>query len=361
MLMTLIWILLAIVVVFCAVAKFYLGGPNNRKYDRNDLTFFYDGGSDASPKRSELVAFLTEHYAAPANLSVPKKMVHVREGYEYQGRTRKFESELRHIDADPTGLDVSGEWTIPPNADPKKRILFLHGGAFMVGSAISHRPLTDNIARRTGCVVFAPNYRLGPEYGRKAGIADCKAAYKWILENGPDGLQELTHFGVTGDSAGGNLTLMLSQWARDADVRGPDAAVAMSPTTDSTGSSPSMRANLAKDAVLGGTLAPINKLPKFLRVWLLWLTGKINPGSPEASPLFGACHDLPPTLIQVSNTEVLYHDGCRFAEKARQAGSPVTLQIWRGQEHVWQHYDEIIPEAGPALDEIGQFFSSHMS
>jgi acetyl esterase/lipase len=122
-----------------------------------------------------------------------------------------------------------------------------------------------------------------------------------------------------------------------------------------------MMANSNTDAVLGATLRPLSKMPKTLRVWILWITGKINPASPEASPLFGACHDLPPTLIQVSNTEVLFDDGCRFAEKARQADSPVTLQVWRGQEHEWQHYDEMIPEAAPALDEIGDFFNKHMS
>jgi len=85
------------------------------------------------------------------------------------------------------GHEISGSWTLVPGYRADKRLLYMHGGAFTVGSDISHRPLTVQLARRTGMAVFAPNYRLMPEHSRRDGIKDAQAAYDWILENGPDG------------------------------------------------------------------------------------------------------------------------------------------------------------------------------
>lgn len=351
-------IILAIAVIGFLFGKFYLLGSDLSKYDVANGGFFHDDGTDSSVGEKELIRFLATYYVAPEGSSFKENVAHLRKGYEHQGRTRTFTSDFREGIARANGLEVPGEWTLPEGYDPDRRILFLHGGAFIVGSPVSHRPITDNIARRTGCAVFAPDYRLGPERSRMEGIRDCRAAYDWIMENGPDGLGNADKVAVMGDSAGGNLTLMCLQYARDNGCPIADAAVAMSPVTDNTGTSPSHKTNSHTDWVLGKATRPLNRLPKIIRAYVLFMLGKLSPAKPVASPVFGDLHDLPPTLIQVSNTEILYDDSRRYAEKARRAGSPVELQIWRGQAHVWQHYDEIIPEAAPALDEIAKFLKS---
>ncbi len=359
MFLSIVIVTVAVILLFFGISKFYLSGPDLSKYDAKDITFFYDGGADVSSGQGELKAFLAEHYEAPKGLSQKDSLKYLRKGYEYQGRTRTFDCEFKEDIASFGGCEVPGEWTIPEGCDPLRRILFLHGGAFIVGSPVSHRPITVNLANRTGCAVFAPHYRLGPENKRMDGILDCRAAYHWILENGPIGTGAASHLAVAGDSAGGNLALMLANWSRDQGLRAPDCVVAMSPVTDGTGASPSMSGNLKTDVVLGKALAPLIKLPLYLRVWVMMLMGKISPANKAASPIFDDLHDLPPTLIQASNIEVLFDDARRYTAKAKQAGSPVELQIWRGQAHVWQHYDTMIPEAAPALDEIAKFMSTH--
>lgn len=334
-------------------------GPSLTAYDLEELPLFHDGGSDVSEGLGDLVTFLKDYYVAPDGLSRDASLAYLRKGYEHQGNTREFESTFKPDTATFDGVSVAGEWTIPPSADPDARILFVHGGAFLVGSPISHRPITDNLARRTGCAVFAVDYRLGPEHPRMDGIIDCQTAYQWVLDNGPDGQGAARVMALSGDSAGGNLILMLTAWARDKGLRAVDAAAALSPATDATGQSRSMRDNIESDPVLGKMLGPLIKLPLFLRLWIMRYLGKINPSTPLCSPVFFDLHDLPPTLVQASSTEMLRDDGVRYAQKARQAGSPVTLQIWRGQAHVWQHYDTMIPEAAPALDEIAAFFEKH--
>jgi len=351
-------IILALIAAFLLIAKFHLAGPNMSEYDVADTPFFYDTG-EVSSGHGKIVQFLKEYMVPPKGMSMKQGLTYTHNGYEHEGLNRTFKSEFRAATAIMNGIEVAGEWTLPKNYDPAKRILFLHGGAFMIGSPISHRPMTDNLAQRTGCAIFAPDYRLCPKHSRKDGNADCKAAYDWILEHGPDGPAPCDKFGVSGDSAGGGLTLMLSIWARDNNRRAPDAAVAYAPTTDMTGASPSMESNLATDPVLSRSLGPLVKMPDFLSLWVMRMGWKINPSSPEASVVYADLHDLPPTLIQVSNTEVLYDDARRFAEKAKRADSPVELQVWAHQVHIFQHYDKIIPEAHLALDEAAKFFKAN--
>jgi acetyl esterase/lipase len=101
----------------------------------------------------------------------------------------------------------------------------IHGGAFD-GRPKSHRRLTTKFSEITGGAVLAIDYRLMPENRRMDGIGDCRTAYRWLLENGPDGRSPATKVWVAGDSAGGNLTLSLIAWVRDAGLRPPDAGCA---------------------------------------------------------------------------------------------------------------------------------------
>lgn len=56
-----------------------------------------------------------------------------------------------------------------------------------MGSPRSHRPITTTLSRIANASVLAIDYRLIPEHPRTACIEDCQAAYRWLLENGPDG------------------------------------------------------------------------------------------------------------------------------------------------------------------------------
>lgn len=292
-------------------------------------------------------------------MKVVETLSQTRDRFNEMGLAREFECTFISASAEHGGLSVPGEWTITEGADPKKRLLYIHGGAFMLGSPVSHRPIIANIAKRTGCVVFAPDYRLMPENRRKAGIMDSRAAYQWILENGPDGPSVAGKISVAGDSAGGNLALCLVNWLRDNGLRMPDAVVALSPATDSTASGPSIRANLETDHMLRRLVAPMLKVPHWLLMWIMWATNRIRPSSKLISPLHDNLGGLPPTLIHASTAEILYDDAKRYTNKAQAQGSPVTLQSWAHLCHVWQMFDESLPEANHAFDEISTFMRVH--
>jgi acetyl esterase/lipase len=264
---------------------------------------------------------------------------------------RAFDCEFRPVRA--TG--VTGEWVLAPGADPDRRVLYIHGGAFIAGSPNSHRTITSRFSAVARAAVFAVDYRLMPEHRRQDGITDCQAAYRWILEHGPDGRGGPRRLYLGGDSAGGNLSLVLSAWARDEGLRRPDGVVALSPLTDCSYSGPSIRGNVVTDAMLGPLFGRLLKVPRPVLAWLFALENRFRPVDPQVSPLFGDLSNLPPTLVQVSEAEMLLDDARRYVNKARAAGSPARLQSWPGLLHVWQIMTPEVPEAVEAFERIGDF------
>ena len=340
-----------------AITRFHLQGEDLSKYDQpSEPTFTPDADSKGNQRVRE---YLIENFVKPAAAegSRAEKLAAKRARFDQAGLRRDFEDCTFQEDVAVISgrRSVTGEWTRVPGADPDRRLLYLHGGANTVGSAISHRSVTWNIARRTGLSVFSANYRLMPENSRMDGIEDARTCYRWLLENGPDGPAKAEKVVVAGDSAGGNLTLSLSNWVRDEGVRSADAVVAISPATDQTFSGPSIRGNYETDIMLKPLAGQLVKAPRAAVLWLMWLSTRISPSDSVVSPVYADLSGLPPTLIHVSSSEMLYDDARRYAVKAQRAGSPVELQSWAHMAHVWHAFDEMLPEAHQAYDEIAKF------
>lgn len=250
-----------------------------------------------------------------------------------------------------------GEWVIAPEAEPERRILYIHGGSWVAGSPKSHRAITDRLSRLAHACVFAVDYRLMPENRYLDGVIDCRQAYRWLLENGPDGEAPADFMVVAGDSAGGSHALGLLAWIRDQGLQAPTAAIALSPSTELMVTSLGKRANLKSDVMLGPTVKKLARIPSPLLWWGTVLGMRVLPTNPIASPLRGKLHGLPPTLIHVSESEILLENAQRYAEKARAAGSPVELETWPDMVHVWHLFTPLLPEAEEAFEHIGEFLS----
>lgn len=298
---------------------------------------------------------------SPAYAASEARLIETMRGFSGGGGPNRIAAAREAFDAFGDAVDLSGieirpirigamraEWVLAPGSDPARRLLYIHGGAFMLGSPKSHRAITTRLAREAGVAVLAIDYRMAPEHRRMQMLEDCHAAWSYILEHGPDGSAAMRQGYVAGDSAGGNLTLELIAWARDHGVRAPDAAIALSPTTDSTFASPSIRANITTDRMLGPAIGPMLKFPRTLLLWFTWITNRLRPDDARASPLRGNLAGLPPLLIQASTSEILRDDAIRYTNRARAAGSDVHLQLWSGLMHVWQMFDPELPESHDA-------------
>ncbi|MBO6505307.1 MAG: alpha/beta hydrolase [Kordiimonadaceae bacterium] len=330
-----------------ALTRRYLRGANLSRWDTPiDTTF-------ATPEPSKEMVGVNEYLSQEFRFDETLEAKRAR--FDSTGEGRDFGCTFKADTVEFDGVSVPGEWTLVEGADPSKRLLYLHGGAFTVGSPKSHRPVTSNLARRTGCAVFAPDYRLMPENPRIASVIDSRASYQWLLENGPDGPAAADKIAVAGDSAGGNLTLALSNWLRDNGLRKPDAVVGISPATDGAATGNTIRSNYETDIMLKPLVGMMLKVPHNLLLVGMWRRLGMSPSSPTISPVHDRLHDLPPTLIHVSTTEMLYDDATRYTNKAQAAGSPVTMQSWSHMCHVWHIFDQMLPEAHHAMDEIAKF------
>src|SRR5437879_3673203 len=124
---------------------------------------------------------------------------------------------------------IPGLWAKPARPRQGAAILHLHGGWFNLGTARAYRNFVGHIAASAGAAAFVPDYRLAPEHRFPAAVEDVEACYRGLVD------KQINKIAVTGDSAGGDLALVLLSIACAPGYKGgraPVGAVAMSPVTE---------------------------------------------------------------------------------------------------------------------------------
>jgi len=234
---------------------------------------------------------------------------------------------------------VPGLWVHPASRRSDEAILYLHGGWFHAGSARAYRHLVGHIATRASASAFVPDYRLAPEHPFPAAVDDVLATYRGMDDSG------IRRIAVTGDSAGGNLALVLASKARLV------GAVALSPVTDLTLSGASYETRAEADLYFTK-----QQVAELVRSYL----GGADANDPLASPLQGRVSGLPPIRIHVGDDEVLLDDSRRYVERAIAAGVDVRLDVWMGMPHGFPAIIGMIKASALALDAIGLFLTERL-
>jgi acetyl esterase/lipase len=217
-------------------------------------------------------------------------------------------------------------------------LLYLHGGAYIMGSPSTHCALAGTIAAKTKLQVILPNYRLAPEHPFPAAFEDACAVAE-ALESVSEQLV------IGGDSAGGGLALsVLSHLCETGNQ--PRAAFAFSPWTDLSFTGKSLTENAQTDAIL-----PVERIYEVRKHYL----HNADPRDHRASPLFAPFKNAPPVFLQWSDSEVLADDGRRMAARLRGQGGKVTSKEWHDLPHVWQLFHDRLSEADAALADLYAF------
>jgi monoterpene epsilon-lactone hydrolase len=233
---------------------------------------------------------------------------------------------------------------MPPNGKKDKVIFFVHGGGYVSGSCADHRIHVAKFVKGTGIGALLYEYRLAPEHPYPAALDDSVKAYSWLLAQGVSP----TDIACTGDSAGGGLCLALLLALKDRGIPLPAAAVALSPWTDLTCSGESLIFNAKKCLAPEGTATAFSK----------HYVGPNDPRLPWISPLYGDLRGLPPLLIYVGSDETLLSDSTRFADRAKNSGVDVRLNIGEGLFHCYPVCAPLFPEATRAMEDICGFIKS---
>lgn len=238
---------------------------------------------------------------------------------------------------------VRGWWVRPVGARSDRAILFVHGGAYMLGSAAAYRGLASQITARTGVSTFVLDYPLAPEHPFPAAYDTSVEARRWMRAQG------VARIALVGDSAGGGL--VLSTLAQPVDESSELACVVVfSPWTDLAMTGASMTDPQVLD--------PIFQFAALAGAAVTYLGGS-DPKDPRASPLYGLPDAVPPLLVQVGADELLLDDARRYAALAAQRGGEVRLQVFEGLHHVFQRACANLPSARRALDDAAAFIAAH--
>jgi monoterpene epsilon-lactone hydrolase len=250
------------------------------------------------------------------------------------------------FEADTVG-GISGLWAKPARARKGAAIIHLHGGWFNFGSARAYRNLVGHIASSAGGDAFIPDYRLAPEHPFPAAVADVEACYRGLVDKG------IKKIAVVGDSAGGNLALVLLSIVSAQANKGmrPVGAIAISPVTDLALTGETYQTRAEADPYFTKSQAA-GLVASYL--------GDADPKNSLASPLYGDLSGLPPIRVHVGDDEVLLDDSRRYVERAVQAGVDAELDVWMGMPHGFVTGIGQFDAARQSLNAIGAFLKGVM-
>jgi acetyl esterase/lipase len=234
---------------------------------------------------------------------------------------------------------VPGVWCRPKDSRADAAILYLHGGAYVLGSSVGYRNLGGQIAARSTTHVFVADYRRAPEQPFPAAVDDSVAAYNGLVELG------FRAIAVAGDSAGGALGLATIASTRSASVR-PCAAVLFSAWSDLALTGQSFQERAARDPQL---------TPQILSNGAAGYLRGHSAHDPLASPLYADVTGYPPLQFHVGTEELLLDDTIRSGEKAQAAGDEATIHVWEGMVHVFPRFVGTFEAAPAALDIAAAF------
>lgn len=246
-----------------------------------------------------------------------------RQSQDYIGSILGNSKEVTYTEVDMDG--VRGEWVSVNRPHMRKYvILYCHGGGYSTGSCLYGRTITSKLATAASIDVLGFDYRLAPEHPYPAALEDALKAWDYLMLLGY-GARDVI---LAGDSAGGNLALVLALKLKAEGRFLPRGLVLMSPWTDLTASGKSYRTRAEVDPVLNAEY--IDRMTK------AYIPEGENLENPLISPLFGDFEGFPPVYIQVGENEILLSDAMELHKKLQKAGVPAKLDRFKGMWHVFQ-------------------------
>ena len=247
---------------------------------------------------------------------------------------------------DLTDVPVRIYW--PPIAahDNLPVVVFYHGGGWCLGDLETHEAVARAHAVEAEAIVVSVDYRLAPEHPFPAGIDDSWAALRWVGEHAAELGGDPNRIAVAGDSAGGNISAVMTQLARD--NGGP-------PLVFQLLWYPSLTADLSLPSYTENADAPMLD-HDVIAALVSWYVPDMDISDPTALPSTLApanatdLSGLPPAFIGTAEHDPVRDDGARYAELLRAAGVPVELSNEPTMAHGYASFALVVPAAAEATN-----------
>lgn len=212
-----------------------------------------------------------------------------------------------------------------PQGTARGVIVYYHGGGWVIGNIDEYDTLGRKLAASTGCAVVMVGYRLAPEHRYPTAVDDAYAALEWTDARIVDIAGAQVPLVVSGDSAGGNLSAVMTLRSRERN--GPAIAfqALVYPVTDAD--------------VNNATYSDAENQLMLSRDTMIWFWDHYAPESdrrsePDASPLHATdLSGLPPAVVITAEFDVLREEGEAYASRLRDAGVSVVDHRHAGQMH----------------------------
>ena len=235
---------------------------------------------------------------------------------------------------------------------PQPAVAYFHGGGWVQGDLETHHGLCARLAKHAGVLVVAVDYRLAPEHKFPAAVEDCLAAYRWLRAKGRDVGADTGRVAVAGDSAGGNLSAVVSQLAASGGTPGPTCQVLIYPAVDFSLETDSHR-----------ELADGHVIPRDRILWYTeqYLKSEADKTDLRASPLRApSLKGQPPAMIVTGGFDPLRDEGRAYGDRLRQAGVDVVYREYPGQIHAFVSLTKAIPQGMACTLEIAEFLRQRL-
>jgi monoterpene epsilon-lactone hydrolase len=247
-----------------------------------------------------------------------------------------------------TIADIPVERVHPPHSGTNGTLIYLHGGAYALGSAKGYRGLVAQLAAATGMTALIPDYSRAPEARYPIALEEMVAFYSRLLEDGLDPKATA----IAGDSAGGGLTLALAMVLRDRGIPAPAALGLICPWADLAIDIDRIRPVLRDPLIL----------PSMCTEWAPRYAGSSDPRLPGISPVYGDMSGLPPIVMQTAGDDPISLDADKIETAC--ATSKKAILDHRRFDNMWHDFHlqvSLLPEARDAVVELGAKLRSHLS
>jgi acetyl esterase len=259
-----------------------------------------------------------------------------------------------HDVADRTLATAAGEVPVrvytPAAQDSYGVVVYLHGGAFFLGSLDTHDHVCRELAAATGHRVVSVGYRLAPEHAFPAGLDDSYGVVRWVVEHGEELAWDGATLAVAGDSSGGTFAAAAAAMAVDEGLGALTHQVLYYPSLDLDFHTDAYASRRTEGEGYGLETAGLKPFNAF------YLGSGADPDDPRVSPLRREdLTGLPPALVVTAEHDPLRDEGELYARRLEEAGVPVTLRRVEGANHGFVQHFSWIPELYRVFDETATF------
>jgi len=223
-------------------------------------------------------------------------------------------------------------------------VVFFHGGGFVIGDLDTHHAFCTEIAAALDLPVIAVDYRLAPEHPFPAAPDDCEAAARWVASSPVELGRTITGLILSGDSAGGNLAIVVTQALAAAPAAVP--VILQAPIYPVTDDRPD-HASFAQFA--DGFLLTADTMAWFSDGY------GATPGEPRAFPIYNDHANTPPTVLVTAGLDPIRDSGRVYGAELVRAGANVTFLEFKGIIHGFVQLRKAIPSA---QDDIATIFAA---